>query len=168
MLFTAFAVVFELSFFYAEFASKVREQRASASWPSVQGTVVSATVVERRRRGGPTFRPAIEYEYTINGTVYRSDRHRVIKNWRNTSWAGDVVARHPPGSALNVYYDPSDPARAVLSPGGGWGDTGAITLFRVMLWGLATGGWAAVVLKVVRKRRALGAADIFPRPLPPR
>lgn len=152
-LFTAFAVVFEFSY-YSRLAPKVSEQRASASWPGVQGTVVSAKVVERRRRGGPSFRPAIEYDYTINGTAHRSDRYRVIDNWRKTSQAADIVARHPPGAAITVYYNPSDPTRAVLSPGGAWGDTGAITLFRVIMWALSIAGWAPVVVRVYRKRHA--------------
>ncbi|MFM9996229.1 MAG: DUF3592 domain-containing protein [Phycisphaerales bacterium] len=154
LLFTAFAVVFEVSFSYSGSASKVREQRASASWPGVQGTVVSARAIERRKRGGPTFRPEIEYDYTVNGTVHRSDRYRVMHNWRTTSLAEELVARHPPGAAVTVYYDPSDPARAVLSPGGAWGDTGTITLFRVIVWALAIGGWVAVAFRVYGKRRA--------------
>ncbi len=159
VLFTAFAVVFE-SFFFSGLASRVREQRASASWPGAQGTVVSARVIERRRRGGPTFRPEIEYDYTVNGTVHRSGRYRVIHNWRTTSLAEDIVARHPPGSAITVYYDPSNPARAVLSPGGAWGDTGAITLFRVIVWTLPIGGWAAVAFRVYRKRRAAARGGV--------
>lgn len=159
LLFTAFAVVFEVSF-YSGLASKVSEQRASASWPIVQGTVVSAKVIERRRRGGPSFRPEIEYDYTVNGTAHRSDRYRVIHNWRTTSLAAEIVARHPPGTAVTVYYDPSNPARAVLSPGGAWGDTGAITLFRVFVWTLPIGGWSAVAFRVHRKRRAAARGGV--------
>ncbi len=152
LFFTAFVVVVELMM--PVFGSSMREQRASASWPTVQGSVVAARVIEGRGRRGPTFRPEIEYVYTVGGIAHRGNRYRVVHmsmGWR--SWAEDIVAQHPPSAPVTVYYDPSDPARAVLSPGGGWG-TKFITVFRVIPWTLAIGGWAAIAVRIAMKHRS--------------
>ena len=108
-----------------------RMSRKSATWPSVVGTIVSSEIVYCAGGGGDavqTYEVKLAYEYSVGGTAYRCDRF----GWRgdrSTSWKGHakrIAASYPVGHAVTVYYDPADPAQAVLETRRLWGTlTGA-------------------------------------------
>ena len=101
----------------------------SATWPTADGVVVTAEVVERSSRGGDEFEPRIAYAYVVTGRPYTG---HVVRSggfeYGNRARAEAKLAEYPVGSAVTVRYDPGDPGRAVLEPGGGgdwWLFTGA-------------------------------------------
>jgi hypothetical protein len=100
--------------------------RASASWPSVDGSVLSAAIDRESRRSGsgsssttsPIWRPLVSYEYAVDGT--RHEGQRISYGEYATGEIAEaeaVVKRYPLGAAVRVHYDPDDPRQAVLEPG---------------------------------------------------
>lgn len=93
-------------------ADELPQAVASPAWPTVEGTVTKSQV--RRRRGNRSLR--MRYEYDVNGQTYESGQiaffGRVL--------AGTVTERrkrYPLGTKVTVYYNPDNPAVAVLEPG---------------------------------------------------
>ena len=102
----------------------------SYSWPLCEGVVRQAEVgvSSGGRGGGSSYYPSIDYEYTVEGHQYSGGKYRYggINSGREA--ATKIVAEHPVGSKVKVYYDLSSPERSVLVPGRGWGAYFAIVL----------------------------------------
>lgn len=98
--------------------------RASTEWPVAEGVITAAEVVRKRGSGdsGPTYRPDISYDYTVDGTTLSGDRVHFggAVSTSNQGWARGIVARYPVGHQVQVRYSPEDPALAVLEPGVTW------------------------------------------------
>lgn len=91
----------------------------SPSWPTVQGQVIHSEVaLHRDSDGDRMYSPDIAYNYTVNSQQYDSSQVGMLDG--STSIRGtvqDTVKRYPSGTTVTVYYDPEDPANAVLEPG---------------------------------------------------
>ena len=109
-------------------ASQLYSARASTSWPSVTGTVVSAGFKGTGSGQNYARKAYVQYRYTIDGNNYAGERiafgptpnfkvDGVVEGARNE--AIKELARQTGGSDVAVYYDPDAPANAVLLPGGG-------------------------------------------------
>ncbi len=103
----------------------------SSDWPSVAGIVAASFVKDsgptpqgRGRAGGfagpgREFWPQISYRYNVENRDYESDRI-AFGNIRTSAYepAKDIADRYPADQAAEIFYDPSDPAQAVLIQGG--------------------------------------------------
>ncbi|MFO0978078.1 MAG: DUF3592 domain-containing protein [Planctomycetaceae bacterium] len=112
----------------------VVEAKQSLDWPKATGTItrseVDVTVTkdrdhdrDRNRHHEETrsYSAAIEYEFTVDGTVYTGTRIMVISDqFGSKDWARATAARFPRGGNVAVSYDPANPKRCVLEPGR-WG-----------------------------------------------
>jgi len=97
--------------------SNLREAVDSKNWPVVMGTVNRVWLEEAPGTGDPEFYIRINYNYTVNGQSFYSDRIDVPNNTLyNREKAESVMNEYPVGSAV-VYYNPSHPEKAVLKPG---------------------------------------------------
>lgn len=95
--------------------------KQSLTWPSTQGRVIESRVVEGRSTDSDgdtskTFRPYVKYDYQVIGTTFTSDKLSIgpavsTSNLRKTQ---DKVNGLPPGAVVTVFYNPDDPAEAVL------------------------------------------------------
>jgi hypothetical protein len=100
-----------------------RLARESVNWPSVDGEIVSAQVVEElnRSRTGPstrTYRPTIRYRYRVNGVEFEGDRVSLGEYATgDRADAEQVVGAYPAGRPVRVHYRLDAPATAVLEPG---------------------------------------------------
>ncbi len=100
------------------------EIRQSRNWPSVAGTVISSREVKNLRY---TWVPVIHYGYRVNQHEFSDSTYSLgyggfcpIESYR-------IVNSHPPGSLVQVYYDPAHPGNACLLPGiGAWNNNGFI------------------------------------------
>ena len=103
IFFGALAVVgvFAGGFFVQDYA----RARASASWPSVEGIVLS------RLDNAPE---RVRYVYSMNGRSYESTRERVFL----ARFLSRSTTSYLPGENLMVFVDPQDHAYSVLNPGG--------------------------------------------------
>jgi len=131
--------------FVAYFVAR-RERKASASWPTTQGQIISSRVVDKTEhsrdddgdvRESTTYRPDIRFAYRVNGTNYAGD------TWKpggsvglgSPKHAEDIVARYAAGQSVFVYYNPAHPDVAVLEPANR--DGAAVPLVFGVVFGLA-------------------------------
>ena len=89
----------------------------AANWSSTMGTVMSSTIVWRRRsKGGSVAYPSILYNYLVMGSPYQGSS--ITPGMAvGGSGAHKVVERYPAGAQVLVYYDPNNPSDAVLERG---------------------------------------------------
>jgi flagellar basal body-associated protein FliL len=98
-----------------------RKARISQSWPTTSGRVLGAGVEPRRSHsseGGysTSYYPVVLYEYSVMGRTFQSNRLTVggEVGYGFPAWAQRVVAGYTPGAMVTVYYNPENPAEAVL------------------------------------------------------
>lgn len=95
----------------------LRLGRASRQWSCTRGTVVEARIEELEGDSGPSYYPHVEFRYEVGGAIYHG------KEWTHHTQDGTsesaeaVLNRFPIGQAVDVFFDPADPARAVLEQG---------------------------------------------------
>ena len=103
------------------FSVTLNKENASLHWSTVSGTISQSDRVIFPTGGdiGSRYIADVAYTYKINGTRYVS--HQISLWSRDLRESDDLnaefVSRHPVGSAVEVYYDPKNPANAVLIPG---------------------------------------------------
>ncbi len=96
----------------------LRKAHRAKAWPITEGKVLDSRLREKNDGDGITYEVAILYEYFVNGVAHRSDVWRIRAGSSSfTKAALQTVARYPVGSAVPVYFDPEDPADAMLEPG---------------------------------------------------
>lgn len=100
-----------------------RQRKASSAarnWATTTGQVMAVGVQPYRSRSGSgystMYRSAVTYVYTVNGTQYTSDRLAIGGGlgYGSPAIAEREVAKYPAGSMVQVYYNPNNPAEAVL------------------------------------------------------
>jgi hypothetical protein len=97
----------------------VRDARASAAWPHVEGVVTGSEVTSSTDGdGAESYSPQVTYTYLAGGRYQES---YVIKFGENSydsrRRAEAVAARYPVGRKVTVYYDRDRPGKSVLEPG---------------------------------------------------
>ncbi|MBN1310316.1 MAG: DUF3592 domain-containing protein [Anaerolineae bacterium] len=96
------------------------QARASEGWPTAQGTVLESWVRRSSSTdsdGGTSHRyyPEVRYQYQVMGREFQGDRMAFGPRQRgNRSAAEKVVAGYPAGESVTVYYQPDQPASAIL------------------------------------------------------
>jgi hypothetical protein len=99
-------------------ARSIRNAEASANWPSVEGKVTRAEVLEFSRGQEPRYRASVSYQYRVNGMTFVGSRLQPIdresdKPWPIVEALGGISA----GKHVRVYYEPNHPAESLLKPG---------------------------------------------------
>jgi Protein of unknown function (DUF3592) len=119
------------------------ERKVSALWPTVTGTITTSDVIEqihteetdKEIRDVTEYLPNIRYKYQVGGRDYFSSRRKwgadTIYGMRE--WAAERLVSYPVGAKVPVYYDPADPATAVLEPKSGRGTL--VFLFGAAMFG---------------------------------
>jgi len=94
---------------------------ASQSWPSVLGVISSSDVAESASRdddGHPRhfYYPRIVYSYAVAGKTYTCQKISFggVIGTGSAQPARAVTARYPVAAPVTVFYNPEDPADAVL------------------------------------------------------
>lgn len=123
---TPFVVGFSLfALFTLMMARAVRQQsREAKDWKETSGTIVSAdidtfeapTTVDNIPRTVITNQANIVYGYEVGGNAYQSNRIAFGGKTQSTSkrLVGGALGRYKVGDRVTVYYDPANPAEAVL------------------------------------------------------
>ncbi len=93
------------------------KSRESATWPTVEGRVVETQVHRCDDSEGPFFCPQVRYAYLVMGRTYTGEQISFSMPPEFTSHEGAkaFLDRYPVGSKVTVFYNPNDPAEAVLS-----------------------------------------------------
>lgn len=93
-------------------------QFQTQSFPFTRGRVLSvhlATHIGSKR--GESYQAVFLYTYDVNGQKYEAGRYRYDDYPAGYYSVNAVINAHPAGSAIDVYYNPANPADAVLSTG---------------------------------------------------
>jgi hypothetical protein len=90
----------------------------SATWPQAQGIITSSHLVAGRFKQTKGYRAEIQYRYQAGATEYLSSR-RSFENVHLATQAAsqNVIDTYPVGKTVTVFYDPKNPASALLEPG---------------------------------------------------
>ena len=105
------AVIGLTFFFDFGFLKSLRLQIESGNYSVTYGTVVTSRLEKNHRKPDC---PVISYEYTLAGNTFHSGRLRYMEKGREMETA---LTKFPLGKVVTVYYDKSDPSKAVLYPG---------------------------------------------------
>jgi hypothetical protein len=93
--------------------------RKTLQWPNVEGIIEESSLSSA---GNDDLFPQITFRYSINGETFQ-DTLKFSRDITPTQeFAKSYVEKYPVGRQVQVYYDPSQPARATLEPGSGQGD----------------------------------------------
>ncbi|MFD2057545.1 DUF3592 domain-containing protein [Mesorhizobium calcicola] len=103
---------------------KWREVRALSRWLPAPGKIISSRVEAREVRSSGSGSestdateirnfPAITFEYKVGGKTFQSSRYSVQENLGNFE-VKETLARFPRGATVTVFYNPVDPAKAVI------------------------------------------------------
>ncbi len=117
-----FFLLWALFCFYliGSYLRKRRRARVSQGWAYCQGTVDSSMVHEEvnREESGSAIHyfPVVNYSYRVRGTMYQNDKisFSLKGEYRSSKKAEKITQKYAQGRAVTVYYDPDDPATAVL------------------------------------------------------
>ena len=102
------ALVFMGAAFFVLGIKDHRLGKESVSWPSVQGTLTSESLSNRKKRA------KIFYQYEVNKVIYKNYRVNFQDDRASKKRIRD---RYNPGDKLTVFYNPDDPEQSVLEPG---------------------------------------------------
>lgn len=120
---------------YLIYRSRQSKQKAEASqnWPSTRGQVTKAHVQQSYHTDSDGDRhyfysPVVEYTYEVGGQVYtgRTIRFGFNPSFGSEAKAQAALASYPVGAQVTVYYNPDNPAEAVLERKASATNTGMI------------------------------------------
>jgi hypothetical protein len=96
----------------------VRQARAE-SYPTVEGEITRSEITTHRdSEGRTTFGADLAFTYRVDGVAHTSDTYRYGEmSSSDSSHAAGIVQAHPVGGRVRVFYNPHDPADAILNPG---------------------------------------------------
>jgi hypothetical protein len=148
---------------------QIAGQVASTHYTATAGQVTQSDYTFRGGSKGGTYRANIRYRYKAAGHAWSATRYRYSTeassdsaSSANGDWVRQLIANHPVGSAMTVYYNPKNPQDTVLSPGVDGSDLMLVlflTPFNLVGLGLIAGG-CGFVLRLFRSQVAGGVKII--------
>ena len=93
--------------------SKIKIAVEAKRWPITNGTVTSSNVA-----GAIKYYPSLTYTYMVDSIVYSSNSISNINfSTKNRGTVEELLKKYPLGSEIKVYYNSSEPSKALLEPG---------------------------------------------------
>ena len=112
--FGAIAIAIGAVLYSVQFRQGLRAD-ASKKWPRAPGTVI-ASALEKSPQHRRRYIAALQYRYRVGGKDYEATRVFWGGNEGREKHMASVVETYPAGSSVRVFYDPKNPAEAVLDP----------------------------------------------------
>jgi hypothetical protein len=122
----------------------VHRQLAAVSYPTAPGVITRSEVIVEHGRN-TTYRADLAYAYRVDGIKHRATQYRYGTMNSNDSNAHRIVSDHPVGKEVEVFYNPADPADAVLKTGIEGADL-YLAMFLTPFNIIMLGGWCVVWL----------------------
>ena len=97
--------------------------RESRGWPSVPGLITASEISSNTSVGAygsetkTTYHPKVSYGYRVQGRDYQSSRVTFGSLGSSYERAKEVANRYPLGMDVAIFYNPANPAQAVLESG---------------------------------------------------
>ncbi|TSA24789.1 DUF3592 domain-containing protein [bacterium] len=132
-----FAGLFGMVVGASQFFTGVR----SSKWPATNGRIIASDVLvkERSNRDTTYYQPQVTYTYSVAGQNYRSSQISAGEHESSDiRRARKITDRYPREIAVTVFYNPRDPANAVLEPG--------MSISAILIFVLAAGFFVAAIL----------------------
>lgn len=102
-------------------ARQMQQATASQSWPAVAGVVTVSELgkhLGNEENDSTSYSADISYDYVVDDTSYINSAIQFGQvSSSDPSVARTVLKRYEVGQAVQVYYNPANPAQAVLEPG---------------------------------------------------
>lgn len=116
---------------------------ASRTWPSTHGTLDRAWTRRDEDDGDVDYSAHAQFNYTVKGRTYRGNRlsYRMARGM-SLDEALALIGEVPDDDAVPVYYDPRQPARAVLVTGSAVENVVALAGTMVLVAALVFWRWA--------------------------
>jgi hypothetical protein len=107
---------------YTHITSPLTEEaKASDSWPSVTGVVISSEISESYSDNTKMYSPDVIYEYSVNNEPYTGSRIKSIDGSTSSySSVQKTLQKYSEGKEIDVYYNPEAPEISMLEPGAGF------------------------------------------------
>ena len=93
---------------------KSRTIKQSLRWPATTGVIMHSYYFHSKSSRQSPSGPDIRYYFIVNGRKYESSRVSFIDEHP----AHELLSRFKANDKVPVYYDPDNPKRSVLIPGG--------------------------------------------------
>jgi hypothetical protein len=107
-------VLFILNIVFLTIIFFMRRRMATVSqWPATMGNVIMSSIERRSSEDGYTDYPVVQYSYQVGGQAYQSYKLAPGPEVGGTG-ARKIIAKYPAGAQVMVFYDPQNPAEAVL------------------------------------------------------
>ena len=112
-----------------------------ASWSEARGALLHAQLISKRSKQSTTYRVEAEYRYNVDGRDYRGSRVAIGSAADNVGDFQQALGKrleqaYRAGQPVSVWYDPGNPADAVLNRDLRWGLLGFKALFVVLFGGI--------------------------------
>lgn len=116
IVFSAFGLLFAFmgSMFVNQEWNSLQETKAMQEWVQTPCTITGSKTED----AGEDFRLKLTYRYTVGGISHKGSRYGKQKHYTAES-IGDIKAaqkKFPRGKTVDGYYNPANPAEAVLEP----------------------------------------------------
>jgi len=112
--FGAIAIIIGVVLYGVQFRQGLRAD-ASKKWPRTSA-IVTASALEKLPEYRRRYRAALQYSYRAGGKDYQSTRVFWGGNEGREKNMASVVETYPAGGKVRIFYDPKNPAEAVLDP----------------------------------------------------
>lgn len=107
-------------FLVVAFSIVVLPSLKTRSFEPTRCRILTAEIESNSGSDGTTYLAKFTYEYEVDGQRYVGDRYRAVLTSGPRRMAEQQIADYPVGSEQTCFYDPQDPASAVLDKAFGW------------------------------------------------
>lgn len=101
-------------FLWMTFLNPLLRTYSSGDWLETQCTVIGSELDIDRDSDGTTYRPRIEFEYTVGDDPYTSDTYDFTALNRSKTRCKEIIAAYPVGKKVNCFVDPVNHDTAVI------------------------------------------------------
>lgn len=133
------------------------KQIQALAFDTVEGTIIDSRIIENQGEV-VTYEATVQFRYHVNGREFTGNQYRHWLSAGDHRHAERMAAGHPSGGKTTVYYNPANPAEALLDPGLAAQDFFALlwlTPFNIVM----LGSWA-LATRLLRRRRGIIPADL--------
>lgn len=126
-------------FFWMTFLNPLLRTQGSDDWLETQCTVITSELDVDHDDDGTTYRPRIEFEYTVGKLPYTSDEYDFTALNRTKVRCKEIIAAYPVGKEVSCFVDPDSHDTAVIVRDYDFSVFGCLFPLVFVLIGLAVG-----------------------------
>lgn len=106
--------LFGAFFLWMTFLTPFLRTQGSGDWLETQCTVITSELDVDNDGDGTTYRPRIEFEYTVGNEPYTANTYDFTELNRPKARCREIIAAHPVGKEVSCFVDPANHQTAVI------------------------------------------------------